>query len=615
MSTSNAPRPGPAIVPSLTPWYERTQQAHVVQFYNDDEFLLTDLSRFIGTALGGGDAAVVICTKAHRTGLERLLKERGFDLIAASRRGKYVALDAAETLDKLMVDGMPSAERFHELLSGVITRARTASEGEDHRVVAFGEMVALLWASGNTDAAVSLEQLWNELGERHSFSLRCAYPLPGFNRTEHHDAFLHICEQHSAVIPGESFTSLETEEERFRSITALQQKAQALETERAQRWEIEQSLRRREADLAEALENAVEGVQQVGPNGKILWANHALLKLLGYSSHEYLGRNLKDFHADPEVFQDFWQRLMRREELYDFAAELRCKDGSVKSVLIHSNGLWENGQFVHTRCFIRDVTDKKRMEEALRESESRLRQAKEELLSIVEERTAALRRLSAQVLSLQDLERRRLARELHDSLGQYLVGLKLNVDVLRQSPENTEMWEHSDELLDRCISEVRTLSYLLHPPMMDEAGLVSAAQWYVDGFGQRSGLKVSLHSPEDLGRLPDAVEVSLFRVLQEALTNVHRHSRATEAEVHIVREPEHLVLRIKDNGRGIAPEALRRFHETGAGMGVGLTGMRERVRELGGSLKLNSSASGTALEVRVPSGPARAKGSSRTKKV
>jgi signal transduction histidine kinase len=122
----------------------------------------------------------------------------------------------------------------------------------------------------------------------------------------------------------------------------------------------------------------------------------------------------------------------------------------------------------------------------------------------------------------------------------------------------------------------------------------------VEGFGQRSGLKVSLHSPEELGRLPDAVEVSLFRVLQEGLTNVHRHSRASKADVQLIREPEHLVLQVTDNGRGIPPEMLSRFHETGVGMGVGLTGMRERVRELGGNLELNSSTSGTILRVRVP---------------
>jgi PAS domain S-box-containing protein len=613
MSTANAPGPGPVTIPPVPAWYENTERAHVVQFYSDDEFLLNDLSRFIGTALGAGDAAVVLCTKAHRLGLERRLRARGFDVPAAVRKGRYVPLDAAETLQKFMLAGSPDPVRFNQVLSAVITRARAAAEGSNQRVVAFGEMVSLLWAEGNKDAALRLEQLWNDLAETEAFSLRCAYPLPGFNRTEHGDAFLQICQQHSAVIPGESYTSLETEEERFRSVTTLQQKAQALETEKAERWHIQQSLQRREADLAEVLENAVEGVQQVGPDGKVLWANAALLKLLGYQADEYLGRSLRDFLTDAKVFEEFWQRLMQQEELYDFPAELHCRDGSTKSVLIHSNGLWEHGHFVHTRCFIRDVTEKMRMEQALRESESRLRRSKEELQSLVEERTAALRRLSAQVLSLQDLERRRLARELHDSLGQYLVGLKLNVDVLRQDPQNQAMWEHSDELLERCISEVRTLSYLLHPPMMDEAGLVSAAQWYVEGFGQRSGLKVSLHSPEDLGRLPDAMEVSLFRVLQEALTNVHRHSRASEAEVHILPESAHLTLQIKDNGRGMPPETLRRFQETGAGMGVGLTGMRERVRELGGTLELKSSSTGTVLLVRVPT--SRSRESSRLKKI
>ena len=602
MSATNAPGPGPVTRVPLVPLHENTRPSHVVQFYSDDEFLLNQLSSFIGTALEAGDAAVVFCTKTHRTGLEQRLRQCGLDLSAAARNGHYLPVDAVEVLEKFMAAGMPDPGRFYEVVGGILALARAAAEGKNRRVVAFGEMVALLWAAGNKNAALRLEELWNELAQAHSFSLRCAYPLPGFNRVEHGDAFLQICKQHSAVIPGESYTMLETEEERFRGITSLQQKAQVLETEKTARSEVERSLQRREADLAEVLENAVEGVQQVGPDRRIIWANQALLKLLQYEQQEYLGQDLQTFHADSGVFENFWQRLMTGEDLYDFPAELRCKDGSLKSVLIHSNGRWENGRFVHTRCFIRDVTEKKRMEEALRESESRLRHAKEELQSLVEQRTSALRRLSAQVLSLQDMERRRLARELHDSLGQYLVGLKLNVDVLRQAPDNLSMWEHSDELLDRCISEVRTLSYLLHPPMMDEAGFLSAAQWYVEGFGQRSGLKVALQSPEDLGRLGDAVEVSLFRVLQEALTNVHRHSRASQAEVHIVREPEHLVLRVQDNGRGIPADTLRRFHESGVGMGVGLTGMQERVRELGGQLELQSSDAGTSLQVRVPVG-------------
>jgi signal transduction histidine kinase len=249
---------------------------------------------------------------------------------------------------------------------------------------------------------------------------------------------------------------------------------------------------------------------------------------------------------------------------------------------------------------MRDVTQQKEAEQALRESEADLRQAKDKLESIVEQRTSALRHLSARVLTLQDAERRRIARELHDSFGQYLVGLKLNLDMLKGSPGRLELWSQSEELMERCVSEVRTLSYLLHPPMIDDVGLASAARWFVDGIGQRSGVKVTLDASPDLERLPAEVELVLFRVLQEGLTNVHRHSGASSADVVIRRETEQVVLQVKDNGCGIKEEALRRFEQTGAGMGVGLSGMRERVCELGGRMKVEADSCGTSLHVTIP---------------
>jgi len=147
-------------------------------------------------------------------------------------------------------------------------------------------------------------------------------------------------------------------------------------------------------------------------------------------------------YVDRNVFDHFWQKLMRGEEIYDFPAQLKCTDGCFRDVLIRSNAVRERGKFVYTRSFVRDVTEQKRVEQALREREARLRSAKEELEILVEQRTSALRRLSAQrrlsahVLSLQDLERRRIARELHDSFGQYLAALKLNIEMLRQAPAN-----------------------------------------------------------------------------------------------------------------------------------------------------------------------------------
>lgn len=403
------------------------------------------------------------------------------------------------------------------------------------------------------------------------------------------------------MIPEESYTSLPSEAERLRKITHLQQRARALETEKADREQAQRSLRRKESELADLLENAVEGAQQSGPDRKIFWANQALLKLLGYAPEEYIGHCFGDFFSDREIFDLYWQRLMRGEEIYDFAAELRCKDGSAKYVLIHANGLWEDGKFVHTRCFVRDVTDQKRAEQALRESEANLRQAKDKLESLVEQRTAALRYLSSRILTLQDDERRRIARELHDSLGQYLVGLKLNLDILKGSPARPELWSQATEILEQCVSEVRTLSCLLHPPMIEELGLVSSARWFVDGLSQRTGIRVSLDSPRGLPRLPAVIELVLFRGLQEALTNVHRHSEASVAEVLIRQDLRQVVLEVRDNGRGISPDLLARFAQTGAGMGIGLSGMRERVRELGGEMKLEAAGNaGTWLRIALP---------------
>ncbi len=598
MSIGNIPVTGPLAPPAQ--WHDHDSHGHVVQFYTEDAALLGAVSRFIGTALGAGDAAVVIATKAHRDALSQQLKERGFDVAVAVRQGRLIAVDAAETLFRFMRDDWPDAACFATVVGGFFDQISAVTGAERSRVVAFGEMVALLWAEGKPEAAIRLEELWNDLAHTYSFSLRCAYPITNFNHDEHGDPFLKICAAHSAVIPDESYTALSTDEERLRSISQLQQKVQALETAKMERTDAQNSLRRKQSELADLLENAVEGVQRVGADQKILWANKALLHLLGYSPDEYVGHQCSEFHVDQNAFAEYWRRLMQGEDIYDYPFELRCKDGSVKQVQIYSNGLWEKGEFIHTRCFVRDVTEQKRAEQALRESEANLRLVNDKLESQVEQRTAALRQLSARVLTLQDAERRRIAHELHDSLGQYLVGLKLNLDMLRQAPEQPGLWTQSQELMEQCVSEIRTLSYLLHPPMIDDVGLASAARWFVEGIAQRSGIQVTLDAPSDLARLPADVELVLFRILQEGLTNVHRHSGASAAEVLIRQKTGQVILEVKDNGRGIRQEVLRRFDQTGAGMGVGLSGMRERVRELGGWMKVEADSQGTSLQIALP---------------
>jgi signal transduction histidine kinase len=252
------------------PWREHDHDSHghVVQFYSEDRSLIETLGHFIGSALEAGDAAIVVATEAHRQGLAEELKARGVDVSSAVEQGRYVPLDAVETMAQIMLDGWPDETRFAEHIGGVISRARLAAERAkgsngsliiEPRVVAFGEMVALLWAEGKHPSAIRLEQLWNDLAKTHSFSLRCAYPMGGFHLQEHSEPFLKICTEHSAVIPGESYTSLKSEADRLRNISQLQQKAQALEAEIEQRKEAQESLRQREIDLRDAEQHAAMG--------------------------------------------------------------------------------------------------------------------------------------------------------------------------------------------------------------------------------------------------------------------------------------------------------------------------------------------------------------------
>ena len=236
-------------------------------------------------------------------------------------------------------------------------------------------------------------------------------------------------------------------------------------------------------------------------------------------------------------------------------------------------------------------------------AELALQRAHDALESLVEQRTAALRRLSVKLLRVQDEERRRLARELHDSLGQDLTAAKISLDMLAQETKlDCSHLRDARTLVDRSISDTRTLSHLLHPPLLDEAGFASAAKWYVEGFGRRSGIATLLCLPDHVHRLPRRTETALFRIMQEALTNVHRHSGSRAVEVRVFAEGTRVVLIVKDFGMGVPREVLDRFWKTG-NVGVGLAGIRERLKELGGFLEIESNLDGTQLKATIPIPP------------
>lgn len=267
------------------------------------------------------------------------------------------------------------------------------------------------------------------------------------------------------------------------------------------------------------------------------------------------------------------------------------------------------------RSRLRQYEIRNHLEERQR-TEEELRRAHDELESLVEKRTLALRKLSARLMRVQDEERRRVARELHDGLGQWLAAAEINIDMAlhRENGKAVPILQETRKLIDHAVSSIRTMSYLLHPPLLDEAGFDAAARWFIEGLAKRTGMRIKVdfsHGENGRGaaeysevakavRLPDAVELALFRALQEGLTNVHRHSSSPDAAVRFQRLADRAVLEIQDFGRGMPPQVVERFQRTGTGSGVGLAGIRERIKEIGGDFTIFSNAEGTMLRAVVP---------------
>ena len=274
------------------------------------------------------------------------------------------------------------------------------------------------------------------------------------------------------------------------------------------------------------------------------------------------------------------------------------------------------GQTTMYRTAITDIAVRKQAEKILRQAhdelENRVRERTAELAEAVaslrkeiseHERTEqTLRELSLRLLRTQDEERRRIARELHDSTGQKLAALAMNLSVIGKSAETLDArarktLTESLALLDQSAREIRTLSYLLHPPLLDERGLAAAVRWFADGFTQRSGVQVNLEAPADSQRLPEEIEIALFRIVQEGLTNIHRHSGSSTATIRLVVDQSHVQLEVLDAGKGLPKPRSNGYV---APLGVGITGMRERVKQLGGQMKIESGSRGTTVSVTLP---------------
>lgn len=347
--------------------------------------------------------------------------------------------------------------------------------------------------------------------------------------------------------------------------------------------QAEEELRASEERFRNAFAFAATGMALTDLEGGFLDVNAAYCHMTGYTVCELATMNFQSITHVEDLAKKMYQvrRLLARE-IPSFVIEQRYlrKDSSIVWVR-NSVSLLRDGGHEPMRIIllVEDITERKQAEEALRQ-------------------------LSGRLLQLQDDERRRLARELHDSTAQSLAALGMNLELVNASanllPEPVRrILTDSLALADQCIGELRTLSYLLHPPVLDHLGLSSAVAGYADGFAQRSGIKVNLEIEPNLGRLPREVELMLFRIVQEGLTNVHRHSGSRSATIRISRHTQDILLEIKDYGHGISG-GLTGAGEQRAPIGVGIASMRERVRFMGGRLQVRSRLTGTDVEVIVP---------------
>jgi PAS domain S-box-containing protein len=346
------------------------------------------------------------------------------------------------------------------------------------------------------------------------------------------------------------------------------------------------------------------------PEGRILTWNAGAERIKGYRAEEAIGKHFSIFYPPEDIQARKTEKelvIARQEGRFEEEGWRVRKDGSLFWADVVITALRdEAGNLYGFGKVTRDLTERKLNEDILRRS---MKQLEEEIKYRIQaersarEAEASVRQLSQRLLRLQDEERRRLGRELHDSVGQLLVGAKMALDVLATEEGRRNWEEHVGEcemILEQAIREVRTMSYLFHPPMLEEMGLKSAVEFYLEGFRQRSRIHIDFQADPDFGRLASDTELVLFRVLQESLTNVHRHSESPTAQVWLRIEDQTAVLEVLDQGKGV-PAAILEFSNDSIGtLGVGLRGMNERLRQLGGKLELTSSNVGTRVRATVP---------------
>jgi PAS domain S-box-containing protein len=638
---------------------ERLAGEHIAQLYSSDTVLIESLRIFTTYGLSRREAVFLVLTPPHRDLLLQRLAVDGLDVGGLQNEGQLLLRDAGTLLASITRHGMPDEALFATNVGEVIERARS---GGTRKVRVFGEMVNLLWRS-NTPAAIRLEQLWNDLIERSELSLFCAYStshgherFPEALRAAHShiipsamaetsaDAIVghtldprivywnqgaerlygyapdEVIGQPSAVLMPPGHNELPAIIERIRrgelvphydtrqrrkdgtvidvsvAVSPIRTRDNELVGVSVVARDISERKRAEEAlaRLAAIVDSSEDAIIGKTLDTTIISWNHGAERIYGYTGTEAIGQPIGILlppGSEDEV-PTIMERIRRGEKVEHYETKRQRKDGTIIDVSVTVSPIkTRDGEVIGASAVARDITERKQAESA------RARIAR------LEQSQAAHRLLLERVFETQEQERHRIARELHDEAGQLMASLLVGLRALDDAATIDDAKAQSRRLRAvavKALDEVGRLARGLHSSVLDDHGLAVALQRYVMEYSTTHNIAVDLALDEtDARNLLPAVQLAVFRVVQEALTNVVKHAGATAIRVRVVRSADGLKTTIADNGRGFGADAVNAHPEAH----LGLQSMRERAAILGGTLRVRSGARGTTIAMRVPLGP------------
>lgn len=600
-------------VAQLPRWASEARDEHKVHFYKDDSFLIEGLSRFIGTAIIAGDAALVIASEAHREALCTHLLARGLDLQSSIANRRFLSLDAAEIMGRIMVNGQPDADRFANVVGGLIAKIASVREGEGRKVAIFGEIVALLVAEGNHEAAIRVEQLWNGLAKTHSFQLHCAYPMGLFSDERDGGTLEKICSEHSLVSPTEQYGAQGTDQERLRAVVLLQQKAEALETEIRERKRFEQVAQQREAELklrditeqkktgdlrsrlAAIVDSSDDAIISKDLNGIITSWNKSAERIFGYKLEEIIGKPIT-LLLPPELQSDEVRILakIRAGERIDHFQTVRLrKDGERFDVSVTISPVKnESGTIVGAAKILRDITEQKKLEASLHTTE----------------RLASVGRLAATV-----------AHEINNPLEAVTNFVYLATHQPEISDETRGYLTAADQELRRVAHIARqTLGFYRdnsQPMLLVVSKVIDDVLALYELRFKYKRLKIEQRIEPSLTVY--ALQGELKQILSNLIANAIDASKEDGRILIAARMTRHFPsgdrgvrITVADNGAGIAdkdkPKLFVPFFTTkkAVGTGLGLWITRDLLQKRGGSIRFRSCSncvgSGTVMSIFLP---------------